>query len=390
MRRKKFILVPILMAMMVGCGKENGTPAVTTEATVSEAETVAATEDATEESEAEELESFPGVNVRTGAYKDRDYKEENAYFQDAVKAVAGLDFSSFSGNDEIQDYQYNAETGDGTDEIESWNISICNHDGFSKEFGSELLQLVQKQIPDATVEYAHNAKGENNPFLVEYSNEKLNAKVEVSVDSEDVTALSINAHVVEGGPTKKSEWVTNSTDYNFNLEDTFDSFVPDTNYSYADNAEFVDALIKDVMGLDFADFGDTSEISTFSISAYPMMEDDEQYAQQWILDLYTKDETMYSDKFFEDFRSLYQNATGEELEEDSVLSGQIGITVYSDDYSTNEGRIQTSVLFTNDPGGKRERLVPGVGRTEVNAKASGDITLHGQIDSDKYYEQAVG
>ena len=73
-----------------------------------------------------------------------------------------------------------------------------------------------------------------------------------------------------------------------------------------------------------------------------------------------------------------------------MLSGQIGITVYSDDYSTNEGRIQTSVLFTNDPGGKRERLVPGVGRTEVNAKASGDITLHGQIDSDKYYEQAVG
>lgn len=166
-----------------------------------------------------------------------------------------------------------------------------------------------------------------------------------------------------------------STDYNFNLQGTYAPYrqVDITRYSYADHSDFVNALLKDVYGIDMENFSGTSEIDTFNIYAAAVIEDDEQYAQHWGLDLFSKNGTMFSDDFMEQFCSLYHKSTGTELKK-SKAKEDTGITAYSASNSTNGGRVKTNVVLSNNPGGRKMESLTGTGeKTQISEPAGGSL-----------------
>lgn len=404
MRKNVFVLTSIILAMLVGCGKENKIPADTAETEKTETITIANTETTAEnevsaspekemtvEPEGEEEDVYPGLNVCVNP-SIRDYRKENTYFQKAAKKVALLDFSSFAGNDEIQEYQYTATKGENTDDVEKWDICLLNENGFSKEFGNELLELVKEQIPDAEIDDEAN--------IVSYINDNAVLRVSINLSSENAIGVHIEAERTsipednlgeQDGPVSKSEWVICSTDYNFNLQETYAPYrqVDITRYSYADHSDFVDALLKDVYGINMENFSGTNEIDTFNVYATAVIEDDEQYAQHWSLDLFSKNGTMFSDDFMKQFCSLYQKSTGTELEK-SKAKEDTGITSYSARNNTNGGRVKTNVVLSNDPGGRKMKVMTENGEeTEISEPANGDIMLMGEINSDRYQKQTT-
>lgn len=327
---------------------------------------------------------FPGLNVGSeGVAIVRDYKEENVYFQDAMTAIAGLDFSSFAGNDEIKNYTYLAYPGVGTDKIEDWEIHLKNEDGFSDKFGEELMDLVQKQFPDSNVEMDGIVDGERVPSGIEYIYEATGAKVFVYLDPyKNSTDIAVVAKASTGESIKKDAWVTCSTDDNFNLMDTYSQFSGGPEISFADNSDFVTALIHDVFGLDFEELSGSGEISEFYITVVPY--DDSEYVESWMLSLYSPRDAMFSDGFVQKFKSsCEENMSDNSIREENPDYGGKKINA---DYTTNDGRIDSSVALANEPGGRKTKRGDGITTT---TPTGGRILFQASVNSDKYEKLAT-
>ena len=393
MRKSTLAVMPFILALVTGCsGKAaDSINSATTEAVETattgetEEETVATSEEAsTADSEQSEPEVFPGPDVST--YGGGDYQEQNEYFQAALKAIAGLDFSSLQGADEIKKFSYSAELGDENDSTngkKEWYLSILSNDGgFSDEFCNDLIELVEAEIPESTEElcyYPNSSKELVGSLSYEYNN----AKVQLDIPWTNAYSFSISAPAQDGGPIKKSEWVENSSDYNFNLMDTYADYQNGGEFSYADHAAFVKALTSDVFGMDLSEVFDTGEITSCRlVFAGPIYED--AYAQQWNFEMYSKDGTLFSDEVLSKFQQACEEATDEPVHHTSD-----GIDKWEIDYSAQQGRIDASVTLSNDPGGKRKSMAPGLEGLDIEVKPRGTITLHGEVNSDKYYEMAV-
>lgn len=394
MRKSTLAVMPFILALVTGCsGKAaDSINSATTEAVETattgetEEETVATSEEAsTADSEQNEPEVFPGPDVSTCGRGD--YQEQNEYFQAALKAIAGLDFSSLQGADEIKKFFYSAELGDENDSTngkKEWYLSIFSNDGgFSDEFCNDLIELVEAEIPESTEElcyYPNSSKELVGSLSYEYNN----AKVQLIIPWEHAANFDIRATAQDGGPIKKSEWVENSSDYNFNLMETFSDYQNVGEFSYADHAAFVKALTSDVFGMDLSEVFDTGEITSCELVFAGPIYDGTAYAQQWIFEMYSKDGTLFSDEVLSKFQQACEEATDEPVHHTSD-----GIDKWEIDYSAQQGRIDASVTLANDPGGKRKSTAPGLEGLDIEVKPRGTITLHGEVNSDKYYEMAV-
>lgn len=394
MRKSTLAVMPFILALVTGCsGKAaDSINSATTEAVETattgetEEETVATSEEAsTADSEQSEPEVFPGPYVST--YGGGDYQEQNEYFQAALKAIAGLDFSSLQGADEIKKFSYSAELGDENDSTngkKEWYLSILSNDGgFSDEFCNDLIELVEAEIPESTEElcyYPNSSKELVGSLSYEYNN----AKVQLDIPWTNAYSFSISATAQDGGPIKKSEWVENSSDYNFNLMDTYADYQNVGEFSYADHAAFVKALTSDVFGMDLSEVFDTGEITSCELVFAGPIYDGTAYAQQWIFEMYSKDGTLFSDEVLSKFQQACEEATDEPVHHTSD-----GIDKWEIDYSAQQGRIDASVTLANDPGGKRKSTAPGLEGLDIEVKPRGTITLHGEVNSDKYHEMAV-
>lgn len=400
MRKSALTVMPFILALVTGCsGKEaDSINSVTTEAVEiattgeTEEEAVATSEEAsTADSEQSEPEEFPGLDVST--YGGGDYREQNEYFKEALKAIAGLDFSSLQGADEIKEFSYSAELGDENDSTngkKEWSLSILSKDGgFSDEFCNDLIKLVESEIPESTEEVCDVYYDSNNSKelvgLLNYEYD--NAKVQVDIPWKNAYSFTISATVQDGGPIKKSEWVENSSDYNFNLMDTYADYQNGGKFSYAEHSAFVKAFVNDVFGMDLSEVLDIGEISSCEFTTVaPLYEEDDEYAQQWYFEMYPKDGTMFSDEMLSKFQK-----TCEEIADKAIhqTTSSDGIDEWEVDYSVQEGRIDASVTLSNDPGGKRKVTLPGGSKVDAEVTARGTITLNGKVNSDKYYEMAV-
>lgn len=394
MRKSTLAVMPFILALVTGCSGKAAdslnsatTKAVETATTgETEEETVATSEEAsTADSEQSEPEVFPGPDVSTCGRGD--YQEQNEYFQAALKAIAGLDFSSLQGADEIKKFSYSAELGDENDSTngkKEWYLSIFSNDGgFSDEFCNDLIELVEAEIPESTEElcyYPNSSKELVGSLSYEYNN----AKVQLDIPWEHATNFGIRATAQDGGPIKKSEWVENSSDYNFNLMETFSDYQNVGEFSYADHAAFVKALTSDVFGMDLSEVFDTGEITSCELVFAGPIYEGTAYAQQWIFEMYSKDGTLFSDEVLSKFQQACEEATDEPVHHTSD-----GIDKWEIDYSAQQGRIDASVTLSNDPGGKRKSTAPGLEGLDIEVKPRGTITLSGQVNSDKYYEMAV-
>lgn len=394
MRKSTLAVMPFILALVTGCSGKAAdsinsatTKAVETATTgETEEETVATSEEvSTADSEQSEPEVFPGPDVSTRGRGD--YQEQNEYFQAALKAIAGLDFSSLQGADEIKEFSYSAELGDENDSTngkKEWYLSIFSNDGgFSDVFCNDLIELVEAEIPESTEElcyYPNNSKELVGSLSYEYNN----AKVQLVIPWEHATNFGISATAQDGGPIKKSEWVENSSDYNFNLMETFSDYQNGGEFSYADHAAFVKALTSDVFGMDLSEVFDTGEITSCRLVFAGPIYDETAYVQQWIFEMYSKDGTLFSDEVLSKFQKACEEAT-----EEPVHHTSDGIDKWEIDYSAQQGRIDASVTLSNDPGGKRKSTAPGLEGLDIEVKPRGTITLHGEVNSDKYYEMAV-
>lgn len=394
MRKSTLAVMPFILALVTGCSGKAAdslnsatTKAVETATTgETEEETVATSEEAsTADSEQSEPEVFPGPDVSTCGRGD--YQEQNEYFQAALKAIAGLDFSSLQGADEIKKFSYSAELGDENDSTngkKEWYLSIFSNDGgFSDEFCNDLIELVEAEIPESTEElcyYPNSSKELVGSLSYEYNN----AKVQLDIPWEHATNFGIRATAQDGGPIKKSEWVENSSDYNFNLMETFSDYQNVGEFSYADHAAFVKALTSDVFGMDLSEVFDTGEITSCELVFAGPIYEGTAYAQQWIFEMYSKDGTLFSDEVLSKFQQACEEATDEPVHHTSD-----GIDKWEIDYSAQQGRIDASVTLSNDPGGKRKSTAPGLEGLDIEVKPRGAITLQGEVNSDKYYEMAV-
>lgn len=394
MRKSTLAVMPFILALVTGCSGKAAdslnsatTKAVETATTgETEEETVATSEEAsTADSEQSEPEVFPGPDVSTCGRGD--YQEQNEYFQAALKAIAGLDFSSLQGADEIKKFSYSAELGDENDSTngkKEWYLSIFSNDGgFSDEFCNDLIELVEAEIPESTEElcyYPNSSKELVGSLSYEYNN----AKVQLNIPWEHATNFGIRATAQDGGPIKKSEWVENSSDYNFNLMETFSDYQNVGEFSYADHAAFVKALTSDVFGMDLSEVFDTGEITSCELVFAGPIYEGTAYAQQWIFEMYSKDGTLFSDEVLSKFQQACEEATDEPVHHTSD-----GIDKWEIDYSAQQGRIDASVTLSNDPGGKRKSTAPGLEGLDIEVKPRGAITLQGEVNSDKYYEMAV-
>lgn len=154
MRRKgAFILIPVLLALTVGCGKEGAAPAGAAETTSAEAGGGATTE-VTETSSGDtgtEEDKFLGLEENK-AKVSKNYQKDRQYTLDAIYAVGGLDLSSFSGNDEIGSFYYDHETDKttGGDVSYYWSVSLKSAgQSYSDQFINQLEQLIKEQHTDA-------------------------------------------------------------------------------------------------------------------------------------------------------------------------------------------------------------------------------------------------
>lgn len=397
MRKSTLAVMPFILALVTGCsGKAaDSINSATTEAVETattgetEEETVATSEAAaTADSEQSEPEVFPGPDVST--YGGGDYQEQNEYFQAALKAIAGLDFSSLQEADEIKEFSYSAELGDENDSTngkKEWRLSVLSKDGgFSDEFCNDLIKLVESEIPESTEELCDVYYDSNNSkeLVGLLSYEYDNAKVQVDIPWRNAYSFTISATVQDDGPVKKSEWVENSSDYNFNLMETFSDYQNGGEFSYADHAAFVKALTSDVFGMDLSEVFDTGEITSCRLVFAGPIYDETAYVQQWIFEMYSKDGTLFSDEVLSKFQQACEEATDEPVHHTSD-----GIDKWKIDYSAQQGRIDASVTLSNDPGGKRKSTAPGLEGLDIEVKPRGAIAMKGKVNSDKYYEMAV-